>query len=264
MNTARKIAALCLFAGLCIPAVTAQSLNGMALNGATGLYTVPTGRIGWNTTNLGINGGYQTIIHGREMNHLIRANFSLFKWVELSAAFDIQPEYDKNDDLLLGLKIGIPLIKNTALALGGNFQSHNVGNGYDYSAVQFYAAATYTGTFFSMPAETTLMMGKTHIFENDFDSAIDFGMGFDVILFPNMFEYPYFHGIIDFSNVSYSAGPWYANAWGRGMLNAGLRINLAAIPALSRFTFGIDVLGADLFDTDRSFSIGAVFGAPVL
>lgn len=260
----------------------AQGLNGVGFNGVTGLYTVPNGRIGWGrSADLGFDFGYHTIIgketyfggSGRNLNHIIRLNASLFKWVELSGAFDIQPKYPapntQNNDLMLGFKVQLPT-SNTAVAVGGNYQALNVGNdSLNFSAAQIYVALTYAGTFFGMPAETTVAVGKTFGFGshrksflgNDFD--FDFGMGFDLIIFPNVFR-NVVHWVTDFSNFSYSSNAWGTRPSYRGVLNTGLRLDLSAIPALNRFKFLVDVMVADAFDDERSFSLGIAFGLPVL
>jgi hypothetical protein len=85
---------LILTAGLAVSALSAQtsSLKGMSLNGATGLYSIPSGRIGWErTSDLGLDLGYHAIIDNKA-THIPKVALSLFKWVELSAAFDIQPD----------------------------------------------------------------------------------------------------------------------------------------------------------------------------
>jgi hypothetical protein len=288
MKSLQKTLGIVIIAAVFVPGLTAQSPNTPGLNGSTSLYTVPIGRIGWNSTNLGLDFGYRTLVadtpgydqpnyDGYQMNHLGFFNVSLFKWVELGLAFDFQPSYDypgndndSNNDLLLNFKVQLP-IKVTAFALGGNFQAINVGNeNHYYSAVQIYAAATYSGTFFTIPAETTVTLGKTfhfgdnaaYYFGKDWD--FDFGMGFDLALFPNVFK-KVVHWIIDYSNFSYSVDPWGADPWYRGVLNTGFRFDLAAIPALNKYKFSIDVLMTDLFDEDaRSFSFGLSFGLPVL
>jgi hypothetical protein len=271
--------------GACAPALMAQTtLKGMSLNGATGLYTVPSGRIGWErTSDLGLDFGYHTIIgenpyignDGHGLNHILKINASLFKWVELTGAFDIQPKYagpaSQNNDLLIGFKVQLPT-SDTAIAIGGNYQALNLGNEVrDYSAFQIYVAFTYAGTFFKMPAETSLAIGKTFgigkhydlFFGSDTDLDFDFGMGFDLVLFPDVFK-KVVHWIIDYSNFSYSANAWGFKASYRGTLNTGIRIDLAAIPALSKYKFIVDVLLADAFDDERSLSLGIVFGMPLL
>ena len=255
-----------LAAMLCIQSLDAQSLKGMSLNGSTGLYSIPTGRIGWErSSDLGLDFGYHAIIGGGHATNIPKVSLSIAKWVELSAAFDFQPEvrgYGGND-FIGGAKIQFPLTK-TALALGGNLQSLNLGNSdwRRYNAGQIYLAVTYAGTFFEMPAETTAVLGKTFSkYTPDFD--IDFGMGFDLVLLPKIFEH-YVHWIVDFANFSYSIEPWRVDASQRGVLNTGIRIDLSVIPPLKKFKFVIDVLLTDVLDDNRSFAIGGVFGIPIL
>jgi hypothetical protein len=292
MRVLRKRAGLLIIAAVVfVPAaLPAQSPNGMSLNGSTGLYTVPTGRIGWSNTNLGMDFGYRTIIsdsfnggteegHGDtyRLNHMGLFNISLFKWVELGLTFDYQPPYDipesgneSNSDLLFHFKVQFPT-KATAIAVGGDFQAVNVANeDLYYSAARIYAAATYSGTFFTMPADTTVTLGKTFAFGdhaahyNGADWDFDFGMGFDLCLFPNSLK-NLLHWVIDYSNFSYSADPWGVEPWRRGTLNTGFRFDLAAIPALSKYKLNIDILATDLFDEySRSFSFGLNFGLPIL
>jgi hypothetical protein len=155
-------------------------------------------------------------------------------------------------------------VNKTAIALGGNIQAHNLGSNKPWrrNAGQVYVAVTYAGEFFSWPAETTVVLGKTFI-EKDKNSDIDFGMGFDLILLPKIFQ-NYVHWITDFANFSYSASPVGANSIFRGVLNTGIRIDLASIPALSKFKFAVDLTLTDALDDNRSFAVGGVFGIPIL
>ncbi|MDR0877602.1 MAG: hypothetical protein LBN21_06080 [Treponema sp.] len=290
------------FFGICIavlfiPSAAAQtgSLTGQSLNGAAGLYSIPLGRIGWGrTSDLGIDIGYHAVINDYGGASIPAVTASLFKWVEISIAFDIQPDFDrlvwynndweniKNDDMLLGFKVALPTnisdSSNPAVAIGGNVQLINFADddydnyfNIDYTAFQIYGAATYAGSFFKMPAETTIVLGKTFYAGIDNNSDIDFGMGFDLVLLPDVFQ-NYIHWIIDFANFDYSDNSWpnsvYAKSgapWYRGILNTGLRIDLANIPALNKFKFIIDVEFKDLFDEgNRAFAIGLVFGMPIL
>jgi hypothetical protein len=244
----------------------AQTLKGMSLNGSTGLYSIPSGRIAWDrSSNFGLDIGYHAILHDEQTAHVPKLAAGLFKWLEISAAFDIQPQgsyfYDRSADFIGGSKIQF-LRNSTALALGGNFQVINIGKDDNLMVGQAYLAATYAGHFFTMPAETTMVLGKTFI-ENNPYWDIDFGMGFDMILIPQLFG-NLTHWILDFANFSYSVRPFSANAWNRGVLNTGLRIDLSSIPALSKFKFVIDVLITDALDETRAFSVGAVFGVPVM
>jgi hypothetical protein len=249
-------------------AQSSGTFNSMSFNGATGLLNIPTAKLGWNT-DLGIDAGYHMIWPGGYMadvvfraNHIASISMSLFKWAEISASFDFQPEeYWGKDphDILLNYKVRLP-IEKTALAVGGNFQLLNVFNQYTfYAAGQAYIAVTYSGSFFGMPAETTAVLGKTFFLSRiPNNSDIDFGMGFDILLFPDALK-NFVHLIVDFANFAYSANPWgqYSD---RGILNAGIRINLAASPLFNRFKFTLDITGADLLDANRGLSVGLVFG----
>ena len=278
-----KIAIVALFAAaFCIPCLYAQapessppaasspasnSLKGMSLNGSTGLFSIPTGRTGWEqSSSFGLDMGYHAIIDGGKASHIPKLSLSLFKWLELSGAFDVQPDgfitTGNGSDFIAGAKIHFP-VSNAAIALGGNFQSLNLGNDANsYVAGQVYLAVSYAGRFFNSPAETTLVLGKTFV-ENKSDSNIDFGMGFDLVLLQRYLG-NFVHWITDFANFSYSAEPFGADSTFRGVLNTGLRINIAAVPALSKLKLSVDVLMVDILDENRAFSAGVVFGVPIL
>ena len=262
-----------------IPCVSAQTdISGQSMNGSTGLFSIPSGRIGWeNAGNLALDFGYRAVINNNNgVSHIPALTVSLFKFVEISAAFDFQPEFsyadnNENNDLLMGIKFRLPTT-NTAISIGGNIQLINLNNeNYSYNAYQPYIAITYPGNFFSMTAETTIMFGKTFYSGGpDNNSNIDFGMGFDLILFPDVFGNAV-HWIIDFANFSYSDNSWpnnwyyHSSAWNRGVLNTGFRIDLSTIPFLSNVKFLVDIILNDLFDDEaRSFTIGAVFGFSAL
>ncbi|MCL2067375.1 MAG: hypothetical protein FWG99_07925 [Treponema sp.] len=278
---------VCLFLSVLIfiPCVAAQeTLKGQSLNGSTGLYSIPTGRIGWErTSDLGLDFGYRAIINDSGITHIPSVALSLFKWIEISTALDLQPRIDvfergqrreqRNEDLLFGLKIRLPTNvnnpRNPAVALGLNAQLINfLNNNFEYKAFQPYIAITYLGAFFAMPAETTVVIGKTfyHGYPTN-NTDVDFGMGFDLVLFPDVFG-NFVHWIIDIANFDYSDNSWPNNmykgtgpAWYRGIVNTGIRVDLASIPALKNFKFVLDFAFNDLFDqTSRSFTIGAVFG----
>jgi hypothetical protein len=285
----KSFVSLCVLAVAIVHFAVAQetqesaTLKGQSFNGATGLYYIPSGRIGWErASNLGLDFGYRAIINKEGHAHIPAVTASLFKWVELSGAFDIQHDikygrdYQRNDDLLFGVKVRLPThlknLKNPAIAVGSSFQFLNISDHNDirYNAFQPYVAMTYQGTFFTMPAETSIVFGKTFLTGSgrpDNNSDIDFGMGFDLILFPDVLQNSV-HWIIDFANFGYSNNSWPNNlyqgtgsAWYRGVVNTGLRIDLASIPALNKFKFAVDLVFNDLFDhKDRSFTIGAVFG----
>ena len=270
-----KVFCFALISAIVISAdLPAQSRNGMSLSGATGLFTIPTGRIGWERSagsEFGLDLGYHAIIDDGVVSHIPKIALSFFHFLELSAAIDIQPDEHhtasgfgprNGPDFIGGIKVQLPLTR-TALALGGNYQSINMGeNNRRNYAWQIYVAATYAGHFFDMPAETTIVIGRTFR-DGHSNRDIDFGMGFDVLLFPSAFG-NLVHWITDFANFSYSVDAFRANAWHRGVLNTGLRFNLSTIPNFSRFRFMADIMMVDAFDRNRAFSIGATFGMPIM
>ena len=253
-----------------VPAMSAQSsLKGLSLNGTTGLYNIPSGRISWErSSDFGLDFGYHTIFSGRN-NHIPTITVSLLKWVELAGAFDFQPQQRQQGDefdFIISGKFQLPT-KLTAVAIGGNYQHINHGTTVSTpneiisrNAGQIYLATTFAGNFFSMPAETTVVVGYT--FKNGGGDNIDFGMGFDLVLFPQAFQ-QYAHWVLDFSNYSYSDNPWGADAGSRGCLNTGIRFDLSHLPGLGKYKFVIDIMLLDAFDSDRSFSLGGAFGIPL-
>jgi len=278
------IVSLVTFALIIIPFTSAQTANsagvsGQSINGSTGLFTIPSGRIGWDKTkNFGLDFGYRSIINTEiGTAHIPAVTLTLFKTVEISTAFDIQPrmnnaDYNENNDILFGLKIKLPTAPSTPISIGCNIHLLNIDNDrFNYNAYQPYIAITYGGTFFTMPAETTILFGKTFYSDGpNNNSNIDFGMGFDIIIFPNVFKNA-IHWIIDFTNFGYSDHAWpnYSNryqssaVW-RGILNTGFRLDLSTIPAISNYKFLIDFIFNDLFDDgNRSFTVGAVFGLEI-
>ncbi|MFP4426603.1 MAG: hypothetical protein ACLFPP_09115 [Spirochaetaceae bacterium] len=237
----------------------AQSLKGMSFNGSTGLMSIPSGRIGWErSADFGFDLGYHAIFDDGDTTHIPKASVSLFKLLEASFAYDAQPG-DDNEDIIIGGKIQLPTDR-TAVALGANFQMLQE-NGEDENVQQIYIAATYPGEFFNMPAETTFVLGKSFGDLID-DEWIDFGMGFDLLLLPDIFQ-GYVHWINDFSNFSYSWHAFGANAVERGVFNTGIRIDVAANPSLSKYKFVIDAIVTDALDEARSLALGVAFGAPI-
>jgi hypothetical protein len=280
MKTMRKLIIAFFIMGAIAPPLMAQrSLKGMTFNGATGLYTVPSGRIGWErTANFGLDVGYHALFNKSCYNmagdkeapaHLFQFGISLFKCVEISGVFDAQPAGSndaKNSDAILGFKLQLPTTA-VAVALGGNLQTLNIGNKVaGRNVARIYTSVTYPASFFKMPSETTLSIGKTFPIGDENKSYnksdIDIGMGFDLTIFPVQTQ-NIIHVLIDFSNFSYSDDPWGVNSEQRGVVNAGFRFDLAAIPALNKYKFVIDAYMVDLFDANRTFSLGLTLGMPI-
>ncbi|MCL2006543.1 MAG: hypothetical protein FWG77_00515 [Treponema sp.] len=237
----------------------------MSFNGATGLYSIPSANIGWERSN-GVDIGYHAIFSGGDSTHIPKIAVSLFNWIELGAAFDIQPAYhytpDRGTDMIINAKLRIPLA-NTSLAIGGNFQRLNFINndGFAYNAGQVYMAYNYSGLFFNSPARTTVVVGKSFNDNTTTDSSVDFGMGFSVAVLPRQFG-GLVHWITDFANFSYSAEPFGANATHRGVINSGFRFDFSIVPAFSRIKLVVDLVLTDALDSNRAFSAGATFGVP--
>ena len=258
MKTKKILIVFLLVTGLALTALSAQSLKGMSFNGATGLIAIPSGQIGWErTANIGIDVGYHAIIDD-ETAHLPKASVSLFKLAEISFVYDTQFGND-NEDIVLGGKLQLPTT-GTFVAIGVNFQMLKQGGNND-NVTQIYLAATYPGNFFGMPSMTTVVVGKS--FGDPIPkSDIDFGMGFDLLLFPKIFQ-NYIHWVTDFANFSYSAQAVGANAAQRGTFNTGIRIDLGSIPAFRKYKFVIDAILTDAMDDNRAFALGVAFGAPL-
>lgn len=242
---------------LLAPSLFAQSLKGMSLNGATGLISIPSGRVGWErSANFGLDLGYHAIVDN-ETAHIPKISMSFFKWLEASFAYDTQYG-DDNEDIIIGGKIQLPT-SGTSVAIGGNVQLlQHYGN--EENIQQIYLAASYPGSFFKTSSETTVVVGKT--FTDNNDSSIDFGMGFDLILLPQIFE-RYVHWVTDFANFSYSVDAVGANAWNRGTLNTGIRIDIAANPKMARYKFVLDAIMTDALDENRAFALGLSAGFPI-
>lgn len=259
MKRFTKILVLFTLVAVLVPGVSAQSLKGMSLNGATGLVSIPTGRIGWErSADVGFDLGYHTVMVDSEAAHIPKVAVSLFKWVEFALAYDTSTPED-NEDMIISGKLQLPT-SGTAVAIGGNAQMLKQ-NDQSSNATQIYIAATYPATFFKMSSETTMVVGKTFV-EGDSDSSIDYGMGFDLLLYPNVFQ-RYVHWVTDFANFSYSLQPTGAQAGMRGVLNTGIRIDVAAAPQLKKYKFVIDAIITDALDTNRAFTLGLAAGFPL-
>ena len=256
---------------LSLNSLAAQSLKGMSFNGSTGLYSIPTGRVGWErSANFGLDFGYDFIAREQHTAHIPKASITLLRFWEINAAVDMhrpvpENEKDSNTNIIFGTKLQIPTTNRIAIALGANYQILKAGAEDPFvhdNASQVYLATTYAGRLFEWPAETTIVMGYTWL-DGNANSDIDFGVGFDLLLLPQVFN-NLFHWILDFSNFTYVARPPYQLGVNRGILNTGLRIDFGSIFGAGRFKFAFDLLMTDAFDDNRGFSIGAVFGSGII
>lgn len=234
-------------------AVTAAPFKSPCAGGATGLIATPTASTGWAGSNMGIDAGMY-YLHSGEGSMIPMATLQLFQKLELGLAYDMQEQ--RGNDMIVHSKFAFVNGK-TAVAVGGNYQSVKFEeDGDEETFGQIYLATTYGGNFFSMPAETTLVFGKT--FGDSYDNSnIDFSMGFDLTLLPQLFQ-GYVHWISDFANYSYSVDATGANAWGRGAFNTGMRI--AALKDNRKFKLNFDFLMTDALDTNRDFGMSVIGG----
>ena len=251
--------------------VQAESFKSMSFGGATGLISTPTAHTGWEGNKIGLDVGYH-YLHSDKYGgdngnyHIPKAlvNLGIAKTsLELGFAYDIQPDWaqdSKTNDMLFNAK----WVFTKGLAIGGNYQRIELNGSKEKSSdYQIYLAATYDGNFFSMPAETTLVVGHSFYDDDrhrDIDKQnknIDFSMGFDLDLLPKYLKH-YVHWINDFANYSYSTEPGSANAWNRGCFNTGLR---AALLKDKRYKLNLDLIMTDALDNNRDWAVGLTFGA---
>lgn len=244
----------------------AEAFRSPSIGGATGLISTPTSHTGWEGSKIGLDVGYHYLddngtTDGEGYNipkallHIGVSGMNL----EVGFAYDSQPEFgtDKDtDDMMINAKLEF----TEGLAIGGNYQMIKINNeDAERNDKQIYIAATYPGTFFSMPAETTIVIGHTFWgkkYNNNEDDNIDFSMGFDLDFMPSVFK-NYVHWISDFSNYSYSTEPGGAIAGSRGAFNTGLRL---AILRDKKFKLNADLIMTDALDENRDWAAGVAFG----
>lgn len=243
---------------LCTP-LFSQSLKGLSLGGTTGLITTPTGRIGWEqSSDLGLDLGYHfsTDRGFGEDENLINVAVSMFKKLEAGLTFDSQIG-DNTSDLLLFGKFQIFNDGQSGMAVGANLQLLDFTSDINRTFSQIYLASTYSGDFMEVPASTTIVFGKTFDIEAGLNDQIDFSMGFDLALFPQVFN-GYVRWISEFANYSYSADSRITNANARGAFNTGIRIDILGGSA---YKLVLDATLMDVFDEGIDiFAIGGSFG----
>ena len=233
--------------------VFALNMESTQFGGSTGLISTPTANVGWEDRNVGLDFGFH-YINSSDYSVIPAFTVSLFKRLEVGFAADVQE--NGGNDYLLHSKFNFFPGEKTALAVGFNcqfikFAEHAKTEYYG----QLYVAVTYAGNFFSWPAKTTALLGKT--FYKDTDSNIDFSMGFDLDLFPQYLKH-YLHWINDFANYSYSVDPNGSNHHVRGCFNTGLR---GILPLPDMVKLSIDVICTDVLDSgSRSFAFGLTAG----
>jgi hypothetical protein len=143
------------------------------------------------------------------------------------------------------------------MAVGGNLQFLDFTLDINRTFSQIYLASTYSGNFMEIPASTTIVFGKTFDINAGLNNRIDFSMGFDMALFPKVFN-GYVRWISEFANYSYSVDSIITNADARGAFNTGLRIDILGG---SSYKLVIDATLMDVFDEGiDKFTIGGTFG----
>ena len=245
----------------------AEAFKSPSIGGATGLISTPTSHTGWEGSSYGLDLGYH-YLNNHDSNgsddpyqipkaqvHLGLAGMN----VEIGFAYDNQPDWgtdDETDDMIINAKLEF----TEGLAIGGNYQMIKINDAdAERNDKQIYIAATYPGNFFSMPAETTIVIGHTWYGKkqtNHDNENIDFSMGFDLDFAPSLFK-NYVHWISDFSNYSYSTEPGGAIAGDRGAFNTGLRL---AILRDKKFKLNVDLIMTDALDENRDWAAGVAFG----
>lgn len=246
---------LTLVALIAVINISAAEFKSPSINGATGLISTPTAKTGWEDAVMGLDFTMHYVGDDGNDTYVPAFSLQLFNQWELGAAWDLQGE-NGGDDIIFHSKFNFYNTNSSALAIGGNWQSIRwVDEGDSDTYYQIYLAATYSGDFFNMPSQTTIVFGKT-MGDNASDDNFDFSMGFDLDFFPSVFK-GYVHWINDFANYSYSVNPKGSNSGSRACFNTGIRIGVFR---KKQYKLNIDAVMTDVLDANRSWSLGAAFG----
>ncbi|MBB6480635.1 hypothetical protein [Spirochaeta isovalerica] len=249
----RKILSIVFVLIFVVPfAVSSQSsVKGNSVNGATGIVTTPTARIGWEYSDLGLDFGY-SFLYGNGTAHVPRVTFSFLKKAEIGVAFNIRGGDDW--DFLYHGKFQFYMNGGSAVAMGVMGDLSNVGGSSDVYLTP-YLVASYSGNFFKWPAVTTMMFGWRMLEAGSISSNFAFSMGFELALAPQVFK-NYVFWISDFSNYSFAERA-SINARDRGAFNTGIRIDPVK---KGKFKLVFDLIGTDLLESSRGLSASATFG----
>lgn len=234
----------------CVGPLFGQSLEGNStLSGVNGYIVIPSAIPINSDKNPTITTGYSAIFDFQKgFAHIPYLQVGFKKAFETSLSFDIS---DSKADALLNGKWRFVDKNNTSVAVGVVGQLHDFSGELDWAA-QLYFASTFNSTFVSWPSKTTLILGYT--FENNLNSNIDFGMGFQAPLWEKVFKGKV-DFLIDFGNVSYSHRPSGGDPKNRGMFNIGVRLLPIQIIQSTYLTAELRLI--DLFDhTGRALSGG--------
>lgn len=257
LNLNYKLIAFSL-AALMSTGISAAAFKGPGTGGPSGLIGTPTARTAWEgASGIGLDAGFHYVdTQGSAM--VPKLNLTMFERWEIGGVFSAE-DNENDDDWGIHTKFRFMPWNgrgNSALALGYFMHNWQEGQNVDGTVHQLYLAATFGGSFFKMPAETTMTFGKS-FGDGPQDGDIDFSMGFELNLFPSVFK-GYLHWLNDFSNYPAMWSTPLALNERRGMFNTGFRI--AALKNHSRLKLDIDVLMMDALDDSRGFGMGFVFG----
>ena len=75
-----------------------SSVKGMNTRGVTGVIVTPTARIGWEKSDIGVDGSY-SFLYKDGMSHIPAVTVSLFRKAEIAMAYDIEEIDGLDDDL---------------------------------------------------------------------------------------------------------------------------------------------------------------------
>jgi hypothetical protein len=252
----------------------AMAFSSPTIGGPTGVLTTPNAQIGWDGNDFALDGGFHYVKDDAgNVSRTPKINLSLFKCLELGFVDDMQAikgSTTDDDDLIFHAKFRFYPLRtagSSSLAIGYKRFMLNYDDVEPYKRTnqQVYLVATYGGNFFNMPAETSLVFGKHWGKGPDgnpdyYKDLIDFSMSFDLDLFPSVFA-GYVHSISEFANYSYSPEAIGADTYFRGAFNTGVRI--AALKGMNRFKLNFDVLWLDVFDANRCWGAGVIFGVAI-
>lgn len=234
---------------------SAGTAKGLCTNGLTGIITTPSARIAWESADIGLDVHYTFM--QTPATHVPSATISFFKMAEVAIASEISNSEWTN--LFINGKFQVYKSGGAALAVGANtefyFPGGETSNAMN-SASAFFIA-TYSGSFFNMPAVTSMLLGWQFLELDRYASNFNFSMGFEMTLLPSTFK-NYVFWITDFGNYSYVLAPASGiNAGSRGCFNTGLRFDILK---KGNMKLQIDVVGTDLLDEDRGILGSLVFG----
>ena len=236
-----------------LPSGSVSDAGNATISGSNGYIVIPSAETAWSGKRTTISTGYSGIFTG-SYAHVPYIQMGFASNYELSLAVDISEEVD----VLLGGKWRFARGQNSSLTLGVVGQLLNVTTASNQAA-QVYIASTFNSTFIEWPAKTTILIGYT--FDGPLNTDIDFGMGYQTALLPNVFKGKV-DFLVDFGNVSYSASPSGGSADSRGMLNLGLRF--LPIQFMTFIYASADIRALNVFDSAGralSASIAISYGA---